>query len=84
MWRPAYVVISAFMLMMTSAATVLAESHPVPATTSGGTTTTVTAVPSTGIGMLTEQAPSALVLGLIGVATLLAVMAVTTWRAQEA
>jgi hypothetical protein len=78
MCRSAYAVISVFMLTMMPAATVLAESHPVPATTSGGTATTVTAVPSTGIGMLTEQTPSALVLGLLALSALLAVMAMTT------
>jgi hypothetical protein len=86
MWRTAYAVVSALVLTLTFAATVVADSHPAqPATTGGGgATQPVTAVPSTGIGMMTDRAPSALVLGLLALTALLAVMAMTMWRRQEA
>lgn len=85
MWRSVYGLVSALLIAMTIAPSVLAESHPTtPATTGGGGTTTVTAVPNTGIGFMSDPAPATLVLGLLAVAALLALMAVTTWRRQEA
>ena len=85
MWRPAYALVSAFVLTMTFVTAALAANHPTtPATTGGGTTTTVTAVPNTGSGIMPDHVPSALVLGLFAVAALLALMALTTWRRQEA
>lgn len=84
MWRSVYGLVSALLIAMTIAPSVLAESHPTTPATTGGGATTVTAVPNTGIGFMTDPAPSALVLGLFAVAALLALMAVTTWRRQEA
>ena len=84
MWRSVYGLVSALLIAMTIAPSVLAESHPTTPATTGGGTTTVTAVPNTGIGIMTDPAPAAVVLGLLAVAALLALMAVTTWRRQEA
>ena len=83
MWRSVYALVSALLIAMTIAPSVLAESHPTTPATTGGGTTTVTTMPNTGIGIMTDPAPVALALGLFAVAAVLAVFALTTWRRQE-
>ena len=83
MWRIAYSVVSALTLVVTFAGTVAADSHPATGTTGGGATTTVTTVPTTGIGLMSDQGTSVVALGLLGVAALFAMMAAASWRQQQ-
>ncbi|MGH2617851.1 MAG: hypothetical protein ACRDJC_21690 [Thermomicrobiales bacterium] len=89
MLRYMFAFVSALMLTATFATTVVADSH-LPAAPPAGTTagtaagTTVTAVPSTGVGFMAEQAPDLLVLGMVGIACLLALLALTVRNWQRA
>ena len=84
MWRLVPAMISAFVLTVTIAATGLADSHPAPATTGGGATTTVTAVPNTGTGAVADLASGTLILSVVAAAALLGLLAFVAARRQPA
>jgi hypothetical protein len=94
MWRITFALMSAIILTATFAASVLADSHEAAGTTTTTTTTAatgttaaapVTAVPRAGVGAMADQTSNLLLLGLVGIASLLALLAVTTmWQRQRA
>ena len=89
-WRSALALTSMLVLTATFAASVLADSHPAPSGGGGdqaaaqGATQTVTAVPSTGVGTLADSSASALLLGLVAIAALMAVASLATARQHRA
>ena len=95
-WRSTLALTSILVFMATFTASVLADSHPM--TGGGGQSAgqgaaqgaaqgagqTVTAVPSTGVGTMSEHVSGVLLLSLVAVAVLMAVLSLVTARQQRA
>lgn len=88
MLRITLALISTFTLVVTSAATSLAESHPAPSTSGAGEVATtppvVTSTPNTGVGLLPDQFPISLLVGLAVLAGVCALLALAARQEQHA
>ena len=92
-WRITFALVSMIILTATSTMAVLADSHEAAGGGRGGGgrggggrggQETLTAVPTTGVGPMTDQVSHALLLGLVGITAVMAVLAVVTARRARA
>ena len=96
-WRITFALVSMIILTATSTMAVLADSHEAAGGGrggggggggrgggGGGGQETLTAVPTTGVGPMTDQVSHALLLGLVGITAVMAVLAVVTARRARA
>ena len=90
-WRITFALVSMIILTAASTMAVLADSHEAAGGGRGGGgrggrggQETLTAVPTTGVGPMTDQVSHALLLGLVGITAVMAVLAVVTARRARA
>lgn len=82
-WRITFALVSMIILTATATMAVLADSHKAAGGGrggGGGGQETLTTVPTTGVGTMTDQVSHALLLGLVGITAVMTILAVVTAR----